>query len=102
LKLGVQDWECAGRGPGHKADLERIASCYRGASVEIEVQRCRSCGLHYHVCQSEISDWSGGRDYSDQTTVWIPLDPDEIEAPVKDSNYRPRRAPHHRHDTGWQ
>jgi hypothetical protein len=101
LTLGVQDWDCAGAA-GHRADLERVASSYRGPSTDIEVQRCRICGLHYQVYRTEISDWSAGRDYYDETTIWTPLDADEIEAAGTDSNFQPRHGAHHRHDTGWR
>ena len=102
MTLGPQDWRCFGPPPAHSADLEYVATCYRSPSMDIEIQRCRACGRFYHFFRHELADWSAGRDYYDETTIWTPLDADEVEAARQDSNYRPRSDKSHRHDTGWR
>ena len=98
----LQDWDCFGPGPGHKAELQWLASGYRSPSTDISISRCQTCGLLYHVHRYELSDWSAGGDYSDETTIWTPLDPDEVGAAQQNSNYKPRSEKSHRHDTGWR
>jgi hypothetical protein len=97
----MKDWDCLGPSPAHPVDLERIETPLPSFTSEIAIERCRVCGQLYRYQLSEISDWSGGRDYSDETRTWIPIDKDEIEIVRSDFNYRPRSKKRHEHSTGW-
>ena len=96
------DWDCLGPPPAHPATLQYLETCYRTGKTEIYLSRCLTCAQLYRVETYEISDWSGGSDYYDETKIWIPLDEDEAEAVRRDSIYRPRSDRSHRYDSGWR
>jgi hypothetical protein len=97
----MRDWDCLGPPPAHQVDLERFETPHPSFSREVAIDRCRKCGQLYRYDFSEISDWSGGRDYSDETRTWIPIDQNEIEMVRRDSSYQPRSERRHQHQTGW-
>ena len=101
MKPGMKDWACLGPSPAHPVDLERVETPYPSFSREMAIERCRTCGQLYRFDFSESSDWSGGRDYTDETRTWVPLDADEVEMVRQNRGYKPRSDKQHVHSTGW-
>jgi hypothetical protein len=98
----LQGWDCLGPGPAHKAEIEHIQTSSRSPNTDVAVRRCDICGQYYQYRRTEVSDWSGDRDYYDETVIWTPLDKDEVGLAGQDSNYRPRSDKSHRIAPGWR
>ena len=97
----MRDWDCLGPPPAHPVDLERYETPHPSFTREVAIDRCKTCGQLYRFDFSEISDWSGGRDSTDETRHWIPIDEDEVERVRRDRAYRPRSEKFYEHQTGW-
>ena len=100
--MSGKSWICLGEGARHAADTAEIERPHDNGRTEIAIRRCRTCGQLYRWYRFEISDWSAGGDYGDETEVWQVLAADEMDAVRRDPNYRPRDGREHRFDTGWK
>ena len=100
--IGPTGWTCLGTGAEHDADIEEIERTLDTPRTKIAIHRCRTCGQLYRWTRFEVNDWSAGGDYSDETYIWRPLEPDEVEAVRQSANYSPRSDRFHRWDSGWR
>lgn len=95
-------WTCLGDGPEHAVERERLETLKTGGSTTLAIERCRRCSCLYLHSHYEISDWGPTGDYSDETFIWTPLAPDELDSARADFDYAPRAATCYRFDTGWK
>jgi len=98
----ARGWTCFGEGASHTADVAEVEELYDRGGTRKAVHRCRTCGQLYLFMSYEINDWSGGNDYSSETSIWHVLAADEVAAARADINYVTRSEAHHRIEQPWR